>query len=75
MDDNTRKEIVRELELDYEKTTQAIEDVGSSSFTIRGWGMTQIAALIGLIFQDTLWPALANRPPPGISSRYRNFSL
>lgn len=36
MDDNTRKEIVRELELDYEKTTKAIEGIVTSSFTIRG---------------------------------------
>ena len=59
MDDNTRKEIVRELELDYEKTTKAIEGVVSSSFTIRGWGMTLIAALIGLSFQNKLWPLSA----------------
>jgi len=59
MDDNTRKEIVRELELDYEKTTKAIESVVSSSFTIRGWGMTLIAALIGLSFQNKLWPLSA----------------
>ena len=55
MDDATRKEIVRELELDYEKTTKALEGVVSSSFTVRGWGITLSSALIGFAFQNKLW--------------------
>ena len=43
------------LEVDYEKTTQAIESINSSSFTIRGWGMALISALIGLTFQAQYW--------------------
>jgi hypothetical protein len=53
--DETRKEIVRELELDYEKTTKALEGVVSSSFTVRGWGITLSSALIGFAFQNKLW--------------------
>jgi hypothetical protein len=55
MTDDTVKELVRVLEVDYEKTTQAIDGVVGSSFTIRGWGMTLIAALIGLAFQVQRW--------------------
>jgi len=53
--DEKRKELVRELELDYEKTTKAIEGVVSSSFTVRGWGITLSSALIGFAFQNKLW--------------------
>ena len=52
---DTVKELVRILEVDYEKTTQAIESVNGSSFTIRGWGMTLVAGLIGLTFQAQYW--------------------
>lgn len=55
MTDDTQKELVRVLELDYEKTTQAIENITSTSFTIRGWGITLITALIGLTFQEHYW--------------------
>jgi hypothetical protein len=55
MKDAERCELVRVLELDYEKTTKVIEGVVSSSFTIRGWGIALISALIGLTFQTQLW--------------------
>jgi len=53
--DEARKELVRELELDYEKTTKAIEGIVSSSFTVRGWGITLSSALLGFAFQNKLW--------------------
>lgn len=55
MTDAERSELVRVLELDYEKTTKVIESVVGSSFTIRGWGIALISALIGLTFQTKLW--------------------
>jgi hypothetical protein len=54
-DKDTVKELVRVLEVDYEKTTQAIDGVVGSSFTIRGWGITLSSALIGLTFQAQHW--------------------
>jgi hypothetical protein len=53
--EDTQKELVRVLELDYEKTTKAIESIISSSFTVRGWGITLSSALIGLTFQTQHW--------------------
>jgi len=44
-------ELVRLVELDYEKTTKLIEGVVATSFTIRGWGIALISALIGFTFQ------------------------
>jgi hypothetical protein len=55
MNDDTQKEIVRVLELDYEKTTKEIESILGSSFTIRGWGIALSSALIGLTFQAQDW--------------------
>lgn len=55
MNDTTKDELVRLLELDYEKTTKLIEGIVGSSFTIRGWGIALISALIGLTFQTQLW--------------------
>jgi len=49
------KELVRVLELDYEKTTRAIDGIISSSFTIRGWGIALISALIGFTLQSNHW--------------------
>jgi len=54
--DEKRKELVRELELDYEKTTKTIDSIVGSSFTVRGWGITLSSALIGFAFQNKLWP-------------------
>lgn len=51
-----RRELIRLLELDYEKTTKLIEGLVASSFSIRGWGVTLTSALIGLTFQTRLWP-------------------
>jgi hypothetical protein len=51
----TQKELVRVLELDYEKTNKVIEGVVTSGFTIRGWGITLSSALIGLTFQAQHW--------------------
>lgn len=59
MKDTDRVELVRVLELDYEKTTKLIEGIVSSSFTIRGWGIALISALIGLTFQAGLWEIAA----------------
>jgi len=55
MKETGQPELVRVLELDYEKTTKLIEDIVSSSFTIRGWGIALISALIGFTFQAQLW--------------------
>jgi hypothetical protein len=50
-----QSELVRLLELDYEKTTKLIEGIVGSSFTIRGWGIALVSALVGLTFQAQLW--------------------
>ena len=50
---------MRLLELDYEHTTKLIEGIVSSSFTIRGWGIALISALIGLTFQAERWEIAA----------------
>jgi hypothetical protein len=55
MNSDTQKELVRVVELDYEQTTKEIESIISSSFTIRGWGITLSSALIGLTFQAKQW--------------------
>lgn len=55
MTDAERKELLRILELDYEKTTKSIEGVISTTFTIRGWGVTLVSALIGFTFQTGRW--------------------
>jgi hypothetical protein len=55
MTDDTVKELVRVLEVDYEQTNKEIEGIVSSSFTIRGWGIALISALIGLTFQAQHW--------------------
>lgn len=55
MTDPEQKELVRLLEVDYDKTTKLIEDIVGSSFTIRGWGIALISALIGLTFQAQQW--------------------
>jgi hypothetical protein len=59
MTDADRKELIRIIELDYEQTTKLIEGVVGTSFTIRGWGITLVAALIGLTFQTGLWQMAA----------------
>jgi len=59
MTDDTIKELVRVLEVDYEKTTKAIDGIISSSFTIRGWGIALSSALIGLTFQAQHWEIAA----------------
>jgi hypothetical protein len=51
MNENTQKELVRVIELDYEKTTKEIKGIVSSSFTIRSWGIALISALIGFTLQ------------------------
>lgn len=53
------KEILRVLELDYEKTTKLVEGIVGSSFTIRGWGIAIISALIGITFQTQFWQVAA----------------
>jgi hypothetical protein len=53
--DKTQAELLRLVELDYEKTTKLTEGTISSGFTIRGWAITLTSALIGLAFQARLW--------------------
>lgn len=55
MINSEQTELVRLLELDYDKTTELIEGVIGSSFTIRGWGIALVSALIGLTFQSQRW--------------------
>ncbi len=59
MKDDDKKELVRLLEVDYEKTTKLIEGFVGSSFTIRGWGIALASALIGLTFQAETWKIAA----------------
>jgi hypothetical protein len=54
-----QRELIRLLELDYEKTTKLNEGFVSSGFTIRGWGVALTSALIGLTVQAHLWPIAA----------------
>lgn len=55
MKETQQPEVVRVLELDYEMTTKLVEGLVSNSFTIRGWGIALISALIGLTFQAQRW--------------------
>jgi hypothetical protein len=55
MKDADRTELIRLLELDYEKTTKLIEGVVGTNFTIRGWGIALISALLGFTFQTQRW--------------------
>ena len=59
MSDDTQKEQIRIVELDYEQTTKLVEGLVGTSATIRGWGITLVAALIGLTFQTGLWQLAA----------------
>ena len=59
MSDHEQAELLRLLELDYEKTTKSIEGVISTTFTIRGWGIALISALIGFTFQTRRWEVSA----------------
>ena len=59
MKDTKLKELIRILELDYEKTTKLIEGIVSTSFTIRGWGIALVSALIGFTFQTQFWQIAA----------------
>jgi hypothetical protein len=59
MTETEKTELVRVLEVDYEKTTKLIEGIVGSSFTIRGWAIALISALIGLTFQTQLWQIAA----------------
>ena len=54
-----QRELLRCLELDYDKTTKLIEGIVGSGFTIRGWAVALISALIGLTFQTRLWQVAA----------------
>lgn len=56
MTSDDQKEMIRLLELDYEKTTKLAEGVISNGFTIRGWAITLTSALIGFSIQARLWP-------------------
>ena len=52
-------ELLKMLQADSDATTKLIEGVVGSSFTIRGWGITLVSALIGLTFQAQLWQVAA----------------
>ena len=53
------KELLRLLELDYEKTAKLSEGLVTSGFTIRGWAITLTSALVGVAFQNHLWQLAA----------------
>jgi hypothetical protein len=55
--DDPRAELVRLLELDYERTNKFIEGVLATSVTIRGWAITISLALVGVGFDRHLWEA------------------
>ena len=55
MTDAGRKELVRLLELDYERTTKLTEGVIQSGITFRGWSITLTLALVAVAFERQLW--------------------
>lgn len=55
MNDTAQKELVRLLELDYERTTKLTEGVIQSGITFRGWSITLTLALIAVAFDRQLW--------------------
>jgi hypothetical protein len=59
MSNTEHKELIRVVELDYEKTTKLIEGIVGTSFTIRGWGIALISALIGFTFHTQYWQVAA----------------
>lgn len=55
MKDLEQKEMLRVVELDYEKTIKLVEGIVATSFTIRGWGVALSSALSGWTFQTQFW--------------------
>lgn len=56
MNTDERKEMLRLVELEYERTTKFIEGSVGITTSIRGWAITVWAALIGVSFTQRLWP-------------------
>lgn len=52
---STKRELLRLLELDYERTNKFVEGVAATSITIRGWAITITLALVGVGFDRDLW--------------------
>jgi hypothetical protein len=50
-----RKELVRLVELDYERTATFINGVTSTAATIRGWAITIWLAVVGVALDRGLW--------------------
>jgi len=52
---NEQSDLLKLLQVDNEETAKLIEGIVNTSFTIRGWGITLVSALIGLTFQAQQW--------------------
>jgi hypothetical protein len=50
-----RKELIRVVELDYERTGQFINGVVTTGATIRGWAVTIWVAIVGIAFNRSIW--------------------
>ena len=53
--DGVRKELVRLVELDYERTADFINGVTGTAATIRGWAVTIWLAVLGIGLERELW--------------------
>lgn len=54
-DSGDRKELVRLVELDYERTAEFINGVTTTTATIRGWAITIWLAILGIGLDQELW--------------------
>ncbi len=59
MDDSSRREMLRLVELDYERTSKFIEGIVGTGATIRGWAITIWVALLGAAVDRKLWELAA----------------
>ena len=55
MTNEGRKELIRLIELEYERTTQFINGVTATAATIRGWAVTIWLAILGVAFDRSVW--------------------
>ena len=53
--DNTKEELTRLLEREYDTTSKPVPGVVSNSFTIRGWAVTTWGVLLGLAANGSSW--------------------
>jgi hypothetical protein len=56
VDEETRKELIRLLELDYDRATSIINGITGISGTIRGLAITVWVAAVGFASQQRSWP-------------------